>query len=121
MGGGARPAMQARGNPSMADISAFDNIWGFEAQKSVFDAWDPEKPRDYDNFNPWERNLDGAKCDFNGCFPGESRGYKSPLRPDVSWASMQEEKLKLAELSKDPKWGLKGKPGCYRSSGRTAS
>jgi len=26
---------------------------------------------------------------------------------------MQEEKVKMDELAKDPKWGLKGKPGCY--------
>merc|ERR1740138_367127 len=110
----ARPAVQVRNvAPQMADISAFDEIWGFEAQKAIFDAWNPEKPRDYDNFNPFERNLDGAKCDFNGCFPGESRGYKSPLRPDVNWASMQEEKVKLEALQSDPKWGLSGKPGCY--------
>merc|ERR1719238_1492743 len=94
MTGAARPAVQGRAATQMADISAFDNIWGFDAQKSVFDSWDPEKPRDYENFNPFERNLDGAKCDFN-------------------WASMQEEKTKLEALQTDPKWGLSGKPGCY--------
>jgi len=109
----ARPTMQVRASPQMADISAFDEIWGFDAQKAIFDAWDPEKPRDYDNFNPFERNGDGAKCDMNGCFPGESRGYKPPNRPDVSWASMQEEKVKLDDLKTSPKWGLSGKPGCY--------
>merc|ERR1719197_2000249 len=51
------------GNAQMADISAFDNIWGFEAKKAVYDAWDPEKPRDYDNFNPFERNDENAMCD----------------------------------------------------------
>merc|ERR1711924_584078 len=108
-----RPAVQVRGPaPQMFDISAFDDIWGFDAQKAAFDAWDPEKPRDYENFNPFERNPAGAKCDFNGCFPGESRGYKSN-RPDVSWATMQEEKAKLDDLKTSPKWGLSGKPGCY--------
>merc|ERR1719183_491750 len=110
---GARPAVQARAATQMANIDAFDDIWGLAAQTSVFNAWDPEKPRDYENFNPFERNLDGAKCDMNGCFPGESRGYSVPNRPDVNWQIMQEEKVKLEELAKDPKWGLKGKPGCY--------
>ena len=97
----------------MADISAFDEIWGLEAQTKVFNDWNPEQPRDYNNFNPFERNGDGAKADSNGCFPGESRGYQPPNRPDVNFAKMKVEKEKLAELAKDPKWGLKGKAGCY--------
>ena len=96
-----------------ASKEAWDGIWGFDRQKEIFLQWNPDAPRTYTNFNPFERNLDGAKADENGCFPGESRGYKSPNRPDVSWAIMQEEKLKLEELSKHPNWGLKGKPGCY--------
>ena len=83
------------GDLKMADISAFDNIWGFEAKKAIYDLWDPEKARDYDNFNPFERNDESAMCDTNGCFPGQSRGYKSPLRPDQSWAIMQEERAKM--------------------------
>lgn len=75
--------------------------------------WDPNSPRTYTNFNPFERNYDGSKCDYNGCFPGDSRGYKSPNRPWTNWESMQEEKLKLEELKKHPNWGLKGCPGCY--------
>ena len=91
----------------------WDGIWGFDRQKEIFLAWDPESPRTYTNFNPFERNLDGAKCDSNGCFPGESRGYQPPNRPDVNWQIMQEEKLKLDELKQHPNWGLSGKPGCY--------
>ena len=49
----------------------------------MYDAWDPEAPRTYTNFNPFERNDEGAMCDFNGCYPGQSGGYKSPNRPDV--------------------------------------
>lgn len=108
-----RMAVQARAQVNMADISAFDDIWGLEAQTKVFNDWDPEKPRDYNNFNPFERNGDGAKADSNGCFPGESRGYQPPNRPDVNFAKMKVEKEMLAELAKDPKWGLKGKAGCY--------
>jgi len=97
----------------MADISAYGDVWGLEAKKAVFAAWDPEKPRDYDNFNPFERNLDGGVCDMNGCFPGESRGYKPPNRPDASWAIMQAEKAEMEVIKTDPKYSLSGKPGSY--------
>merc|ERR1719390_433829 len=73
------------GDLKMADISAFDNIWGFEAKKAIYDAWDPEKPRDYDNFNPFERNDESAMCDTNGCFP------------DQSWDIMQKERQVMDE------------------------
>ena len=111
----ARPAVKSVRVQSaqMYDISAFDDIWGIEAKKVVFAAWDPEKPRDYENFNPFERNLDGAVSDANGCFPGESRGYKPPNRPDASWAIMNAEKQEMEVIKTDPKFGLSGKPGCY--------
>merc|ERR1719165_7948 len=111
LAGAPRPAVQVRASASMmADISAFDNIWSFEAKKAIFDQWDPEKPRDYDNFNPFERNDEGAMCDFNGCFPGQSKGYKSPNRPDVSYGEMQAEKAKVEEIMNSPKGSPKGKP-----------
>ena len=100
----------------MADISAFDNIWGIEAKTDIFNKWDPEKPRDYDNFNPFERNDEGAMCDTNGCFPGQSKGYKSPLRPDQNWAIMQEEAKMMEKLKEDPKYSLSGKPGNWKRS-----
>merc|ERR1712134_13053 len=97
-------AAKARaGDVQMADISAFDEIWGFDAKKAIYDQWDPEKPRDYDNFNPFERNDENAMCDTNGCFPGQSRGYKSPMRPDQSWDIMQ----------KEAKFQSTGKPGNF--------
>ena len=108
-----RPAVQARATAQMFDVSAFDGIWGMEAKMACFDAWDPEKTRDYDNFNPFERNDESAMCDTNGCFPGQSRGYKSPIRPDQNWQIMQKEKTMMEEFATDPKWGLKGKPGCF--------
>merc|ERR1719408_659683 len=79
----SRPAVKSvrAQSAQMFDISEWGNIWGIEAKKAVFAAWDPEKPRDYDNFNPFERNLDGGVCDTNGCFPGESRGYQPPQPP----------------------------------------
>merc|ERR1712216_829381 len=88
-------------------------IWGMEAKMAVYNAWDPEKPRDYENFNPFERNDESAVCDTNGCFPGQSRGYKSPVRPDQSWAIMQAEREQMDELKKDPKFLLTGKPGNF--------
>merc|ERR1711990_1060212 len=101
-------------SPQMADISAFDNIWGIEAKMAIYDQWDPEKPRDYNNFNPFERNDESAQCDTNGCFPGQSRGYKSPLRPDQSWAIMQEERAKMDDLKTQPKFNLSGKAGNFK-------
>jgi len=109
-----RPAVQVRATGAqMADISAFDNIWGIDAKKAIFDKWDPEKPRDYENFNPFERNDESAMCDTNGCFPGQSRGYKSPNRPDQNWQIMQKEKEMMESFAADPKWDMKGKPGCF--------
>jgi len=111
----SRPAVKSvrAQSAQMYDINAFDEIWGIEAKTVVFAAWNPEKPRDYENFNPFERNLDGAVCDANGCFPGESRGYMPPNRPDASWAIMQKEKEEMEVIKADPKYGLSGKPGCY--------
>jgi len=111
MAGVARPAVQVRATgPQMADISAFDDIWGFEAKKSIYDKYDPSKPRDYENFNPFERNDEGAVCDTNGCFPGQSRGYQSPNRPDVDWATMQTEKDKMEAVKAEAKFNQAG-PG----------
>ena len=98
----------------MADISAFDDIWGFDAKKAIFDAWDPEKPRDYDNFNPFERNDEGAMCDTNGCFPGQSRGYKAPVRPDVDWAEQTRINGLMDELKKEAKFNTVGQPGNFK-------
>ena len=84
VGGAIGYASKTRaGDAQMIELPAeFDGIWSFDAKKWVYDQWDPEKPRDYDNFNPFERNDESAMCDTNGCFPGQSRGYKSPVRPD---------------------------------------
>ena len=68
------------------NIDDFDGVWSFEAKKAMYDLWDPALPRTYTNFNPFERNDEAQMCDTNGCFPGQSRGYKAPVRPDVDWA-----------------------------------
>merc|ERR1719326_1066982 len=111
VGPAARPVQVRATGAQMFDISAFDDIWGLESKKACFDAWDPEKPRDYDNFNPFERNDEGAMCDTNGCFPGQSKGYKSPTRPDVSYAEMQKEKDEVQAIMASPKGSTTGKPG----------
>jgi len=90
-----------------------DGVWGLEAKKRVFDAWDPEKARDYNNFNPFERNNEGSLCDVNGCFPGQSKGYQSPLRPDQTWEIVQKEDVVMDEIKKDPKFQIKEKPGNF--------
>merc|ERR1712113_1065194 len=108
----SRPAVQVRAaSPRMADISSFGDVWGFDAKMYVFDMWDPSQPRTYTNFNPFERNDESAMCDTNGCFPGQSRGYKPPNRPDQSWAIMQEEKAKMEILKQNPKFSATGRPG----------
>ena len=91
-----------------------NEIWGYDAKKAMYDLWNPEATRTYENFNPFERNDEGAMADFNGCFPGQSRGYKPPNRPDQSWAIMQEEKIKMDELAKETKFQTKDKPGNFR-------
>jgi len=119
-GGEAAPAAEeapAAAAPAASsgafDINDYGGVWGIEAKTAVFNIWDPEKPRDYYNFNPFERNDESAMCDPSGCFPGQSRGYKSFNRPDQSWDIMQKERATMDELAKSPKWGLSGKPGCF--------
>mmetsp|Transcript_33231 Transcript_33231/g.56864 ORF Transcript_33231/g.56864 Transcript_33231/m.56864 type:complete len:132 (+) Transcript_33231:52-447(+) len=87
-----------------------DQLWDINAKKDVFAAWDPEKPRSEVNFNPFERDDTGNAADASGYFPGENR-YKDPIRPDASFAIMQEEAKIMAELSEDPKFQTTGKPG----------
>jgi len=109
-----QPKVEVRAQaPQMYDIRQFDNIWGLEAKKAVFAAWDPERPRDYENFNPFERNDESSMADSNGCFPGQSRGYRSPQRPDQSWAIMQAEQAEMEILKQNPKYHATGRPGCF--------
>jgi hypothetical protein len=101
-----------RGSPVM--MSRFNGqVWGIDAKTACFKEWNPDMPRSYDNFNPFERNIDGAQCDTNGCYPGESRGYTPPNRPDASWAIMQEEAKLMDAIKKDPKYTITGRPGNY--------
>jgi uncharacterized surface protein with fasciclin (FAS1) repeats len=88
-------------------------VWDFATKKLYYDAWDPEKPRDYNNFNPFERNDESAMADMSGCFPGQSRGYKSPIRPDMDWAKMQEDAKLMDALKQEAKFNIKGRPGNF--------
>jgi hypothetical protein len=92
---------------------AYGGIWGIEWKTACFNAWDPEKPRTYTNFNPFERNDESAMADTNGCFPGQSRGYTSPNRPDQSWEIMQAERAAMDVLKANPKYSITGKPGNF--------
>jgi len=107
----ARPAVQVRASDATMMSRMNGEVWDFANKKALFDEWDPESPRTYDNFNPFERNDEGSMADTNGCFPGQSRGYKSPVRPDQSWEIMQKEQAAMKELETDPKFSVKGKPG----------
>jgi len=115
VGGAIGYATKSRaGSAQMIELPAeFDGIWSFDAKKWVYEQWDPEKPRTYENFNPFERNDESAMCDTNGCFPGQSRGYKSPMRPDQSWEIMQKERAAMDELKKEAKFNSSGKPGNF--------
>jgi hypothetical protein len=115
VGGAIGYATKARaGNAQMIELPAeFDDIWGLDAKRWVYEKWDPEAKRTYENFNPFERNDESAMCDVNGCFPGQSRGYKVPNRPDTSWDIMQKERVLMDELKKEAKYNLKGKPGNF--------
>jgi hypothetical protein len=91
-----------------------DKEWSIDAQMDIYDSWDPNKERTRDNFNPFERNEDGNKCDTNGFYPGETR-YKDPIRPAVSFTTMQKEKDIVKKVQDNPKPGQKkGAPGCYQ-------
>ncbi len=91
-------------------------VWSLEAKVEIFNEWDPAKPRGYDNFNPFERNADGGLCDTNGVFPGSDRGYKGPLRQDISWAIQQEHNKVMDGLKTNPKFSIKGQPGNWSPS-----
>mmetsp|Transcript_32420 Transcript_32420/g.41705 ORF Transcript_32420/g.41705 Transcript_32420/m.41705 type:complete len:128 (+) Transcript_32420:38-421(+) len=86
------------------DDKLFDN----EAKKDLYEKWDPTSPRSGKNFNPFE-TYKGNSCDASGVFPGEPR-YKDPIRGDVSFAIMMEEKAEAEEREANPKAG--SEPGC---------
>ena len=88
-----------------------EKLWDNDAKKEVYEAWDPNAPRTVDNFNPFE-TLEGNSPDASGMYPGEMR-YKDPMRGDVSFAKMMEERTEAEERAANPKAGdVPGCPGC---------
>ena len=72
------------------------------AKQAILEEWDPEAPRGYDNFNPFERDDQGNACDTNGKFPGET-AYMDPQRPDMNYMKMLAEKKIIEEILEQPK------------------
>eukprot|EP00522_Entomoneis_paludosa_P007886 CAMPEP_0172446532 /NCGR_PEP_ID=MMETSP1065-20121228/6102_1 /TAXON_ID=265537 /ORGANISM="Amphiprora paludosa, Strain CCMP125" /LENGTH=95 /DNA_ID=CAMNT_0013197677 /DNA_START=234 /DNA_END=521 /DNA_ORIENTATION=+ len=83
--------------------------WNIDAKQEIYAAWDPAQPRSVFNFNPFE-TFEGNSPDASGFYPGEGR-YKDPVRPDVSFASMQAERAILDGVAANPK-SAPGCPGC---------
>jgi len=85
--------------------------WGMAAKMDVYNAWDPNTPRSANNFNPFE-TYEGNSPDASGFYPGEGR-YKDPVRPDVNYTQMMEERKILDDIAANPKPGSgPGAPGC---------
>merc|ERR1712216_1080700 len=115
------PTVQRAAAPTMYNIDHHDDVWGLEAKEEVFNAWDPAQPRDYQNFNPFERNDESQMCDKNVCFPGQDSGYMPPNRPDVSGDKQQEHNKKMDELKAPQSTRPPASPATGRRAGRTTS
>lgn len=76
-----------------------NEVWNIDNKKKVWELYDPNAQRTYENFNPFERDDQGNACDPNGKFPGEV-AYKDPKRPDTSWEIMQKERVLMEEIMK---------------------
>jgi len=85
-----------------------DKLWDNDAKKDVYGKWDPSSPRGVKNFNPFE-TFKSNSPDASGIYPGEPR-YKDPMRGDVSYTVMMEEKAEIEERIANPKAGEE--PGC---------
>ena len=113
----AAPAPAAAAPAAAAPASGLEygkydeQLWDMTAKMDVYGTFDPNSPRSPLNFNPFE-TFEGNSPDCSGFYPGEGR-YKDPKRPDVSFASMQEERATLDDIAANPKPGYtKGCPGC---------
>jgi len=88
-----------------------EKLWDNEAKKDVYEKWDPNSPRTTRNFNPFE-TFGGNSPDASGIYPGENR-YKDPIRGDVSFQQMMDERKEAEERKANPKPGdVPGAPGC---------
>merc|ERR1719384_628891 len=88
-----------------------EKLWDNDAKKEVYEAWDPNAQRSVNNFNPFE-TFEGNSPDASGMYPGEMR-YKDPIRGDVSFTKMMEERKEAEDRKAKPKAGdVPGCPGC---------
>lgn len=63
------------------------------------------------NFNPFE-TWEGNSPDASGFYPGEGF-YKDPIRGDVNFQQMMDERAEAEERAANPKAGDQpGAPGC---------
>jgi hypothetical protein len=105
------PAAAPPADGSFAYGKYDDQLWDHTAKQDVYSTWDPNSPRTTSNFNPFE-TFDGNSPDASGIYPGENR-YKDPIRGDVNFAQMMEEKADLEDMKANPKPGeAPGCPGC---------
>ncbi|GAX27303.1 hypothetical protein FisN_23Lh128 [Fistulifera solaris] len=108
----SRPAFGARSATSLfsSPYGKYDEkLWDMTAKLDVYNAWNPAAPRSPQNFNPFE-TFEGNSPDASGFYPGEGR-YKDPIRPDVNFTTMMEERKILEEIAANPK-AAPGCPGC---------
>merc|ERR1719203_780868 len=104
------PSLNTR-MPSKLYFEYGEKLFDNDAKKDVYNKWDPASPRSGKNFNPFE-TYKGNSPDASGVYPGEPR-YKDPIRGDVSFAIMMEEKAEGEKREKNPKPGSEpGCPGC---------
>lgn len=86
-------------------------LWDNTAKKDVYNKWNPSAPRSTTNFNPFE-TFGGNSPDASGIYPGEAR-YKDPIRGDVNFKIMMEERKEAEARAANPKPGSgPGCPGC---------
>ena len=105
------PAAAAPADGSFVYGKYDDQLWDHAAKQDVYAAWDPNSPRSTNNFNSFE-TFEGNSPDASGIYPGENR-YKDPIRGDVSFQSMMEEKADIEAMQAAPKAGAApGCPGC---------
>ena len=98
------PAAAAPADGSFQYGKYDDQLWDHAAKKDVYATFDPNAPRSTQNFNPFE-TFEGNSPDASGIYPGENR-YKDPIRGDVNFQQMMEEKADMEDMAANPKPGV---------------
>ena len=99
----AAPAAAAPADGSFTYGKYDEQLWDHAAKKDVYATFDPNAPRSTQNFNPFE-TFEGNSPDASGIYPGENR-YKDPIRGDVNFQQMMDEKADMEEMAANPKPG----------------